>query len=164
MTTEIQQLMDEYTSWLRAKITLRKVDDWFEITTPYLDRHNDYLQIYAKRENGSYLLTDDGYILHDLKQSGCDLDTPKRSALLNMTLNGFGVKLSSGGTLEVKASSEDFPLKKHSLLQAMLAINDLVLSSSAQCGKSILGGFSCLAGAELYSLYSEREICREKRV
>jgi hypothetical protein len=125
MTTEIQQLMDEYTSWLRAKISLRKVDDWVEITTPYLDRHNDYLQIYARRENGSYILTDDGYILHDLKQSGCDLDTPKRSALLNMTLNGFGVKLVSGSMLEVRASYEDFPSKKHSLLQAMLAINDL---------------------------------------
>lgn len=117
--------MDEYTAWLRAKISLRKVDDWVEITTPYLDRHNDCLQIYARRENGSYVLTDDGYILHDLKQSGCDLDTPKRLALLNMTLNGFGVKLVSGNMLEVKASPEDFPSKKHSLLQAMLAINDL---------------------------------------
>ncbi len=117
--------MDEYTSWLRSKISLRKVDDWIEITTPYLDRHNDYLQIYARRQNGCYVLTDDGYIIQDLRQSGCDLDTPKRSALLNMTLNGFGVKLVGGSALEVRATQEEFPLKKHSLLQAMLAVNDL---------------------------------------
>lgn len=117
--------MDDYTSWLRAKITLRRVDDWFEITTPYLDRHNDYLQIYARRQNGSYIMTDDGYILQDLMQSGCDLDTPKRSELLNMTLNGFGVKLVEGRMLQVIASPENFPLKKHNLIQAMLAVNDL---------------------------------------
>jgi len=41
-----------------------------------------------------------------------------------MTLNGFGVKLNKDA-LEVHASAETFPLRKHSLVQAMLAINDL---------------------------------------
>ena len=63
---EIQRLMSQYVDWLRSKTILRQVDDWIEITTPYLDRHNDYLQIYARRQNGSYILTDDGYILGEL--------------------------------------------------------------------------------------------------
>ena len=71
---EIKSLMDQYIEWLRGKTTLRQVDNWVEITTPYLDRHNDYLQIYAMRKNGSYVLTDDGYILGDLEQSGCKLE------------------------------------------------------------------------------------------
>ncbi len=121
---EIQRLMDQYVEWLRSKTTLRQVDDWVEITTPYLDRHNDYLQIYARRQNGSYVLTDDGYILSELELSGCKLEGPKRSALLQMTLNGFGVKLVDGA-LEVRASKDDFPLRKHNLVQAMLAVNDL---------------------------------------
>lgn len=74
---EIASLIGHYTDWLRSKIALRQVDDWVEITTPYLDRHNDYLQIYAQKQNGSYILTDDGYIINDLHQSGCTLDTPK---------------------------------------------------------------------------------------
>lgn len=41
-----------------------------------------------------------------------------------MTLNGFGVKLNNGA-LEVRASPENFALRKHSLIQAMLAVNDL---------------------------------------
>ena len=45
---EIKTLMDQYVAWLRSKTTLRQVADWIEITTPYLDRHNDYLQIYAR--------------------------------------------------------------------------------------------------------------------
>src|SRR5512136_1567062 len=100
---EIKSLIDQYVEWLRSKTTLRQVDNWIEITTPYLDRHNDYLQIYAKRQNGSYILTDDGYILSDLEQSGCKLESPKRMALLQTTLNGFGVKLA-GDAIEVEAS------------------------------------------------------------
>jgi hypothetical protein len=116
--------MDQYVAWLRSKTTLRQVDDWIEVTTPYLDRNNDYLQIYARRQNGSYILTDDGHILEELELSGCKLESPKRMALLQMTLNGFGVKLVDGA-LEIRAAREDFPLRKHNLVQAMLAVNDL---------------------------------------
>ncbi len=124
MIDEIQSLLDKYAAWLRDKTTLRQVDGWIEITTPYLDRHNDHLQIYAKRMNGNFVLTDDGYILEDLEQSGCKLDSAKRQDLLKMTLNGFGVQLHNRA-LEVHASPDNFPLRKHNLIQAMLAINDL---------------------------------------
>ena len=126
---EIKTLMDQYVAWLRSKTTLRRVADWIEITTPYLDRHNDYLQIYARRQNGNYILTDDGYILDELELSGCKLESPKRQALLQMTLNGFGVKLVDGA-LEVRASKDDFPMRKHNLVQAMLAVNDLFYLAS----------------------------------
>lgn len=125
MIREIDDLIDQYTVWLRDKTATRQVTpDWVEITTPYLDRHNDYLQIYARQQNGHFLLTDDGYIIEDLLQSGCKLDTPKREALLRMTLNGFGVQLREG-QLQVQASAENFGRRKHDLIQAMLAVNDL---------------------------------------
>lgn len=124
MIAETNQLLENYLSWLKDTTTLRQVEEWVEITTPYLDRHNDYLQIYIKRQNGNYLLTDDGYILGDLERSGCKLDTPKRLALLTMTLNGFGVQ-QANGELTIRASQDNFAQKKHNLIQAMLAINDL---------------------------------------
>jgi Domain of unknown function DUF1829/Domain of unknown function DUF1828 len=125
MLREIEERLDDYRSWLKDKTKLREIGEpWIEITTPYLDRHNDALQIYAKRENGSYLLTDDSYTLHDLEASGCSLSTDKRQNLLKMTLNGFGVKLNNEA-LEVSATSENFPLRKHNLIQAILAVNDL---------------------------------------
>jgi hypothetical protein len=124
MIDEIKSLLDNYVAWLRDKTTLRPVNDWVEITTPYLDRHNDQLQIYIKGIDPGYLLSDDGYIIEDLEQSGCKLETPKRQSLLKMTLNGFGVQLN-GKRLEIRASSDNFALRKHNLLQAMLAVNDL---------------------------------------
>lgn len=125
MIEEVRDLMDKYIYWLREKTSLREINDWVEITTPYLDRHNDYLQLYVQPNNGGYLLSDAGYIIDDLKLSGCDLNTPKRVELLNQTLNGFGVKKDNDDSLIAQSSSDDFQLKKHNLIQAMLAVNDL---------------------------------------
>ena len=126
MIEEVRALLDEYQAWLRDQTALREVDDWVEITTPYLDRHNDCLQIYATREDGGWVLSDDGFIIGDLEMSGCALDTPKRRALLDVTLAGFGVKRGGeGNALSVRASQSNFALQKHSLVQAMLAVNDL---------------------------------------
>lgn len=124
MIDEVQSLLDQYVAWLKDKTALRQIKDYVEITTPYLDRHNDHLQIYAKRENGGYLLTDDGYIVGDLKLSGCEIESRKRKDLLRLTLNGFGVQLD-GDALSVHASRDNFALRKHNLVQAMLAVNDL---------------------------------------
>ena len=124
MIQDIQRLMDAYHAWLKDKSVLRQIDQWVEITTPYLDRHNDYLQIYAKNANGDFILTDDGYTIDDLEQSGCKLKSRKRQDLLKMTLNGFGVQLA-GKALQVHASPDNFALRKHNLVQAMLAVNDM---------------------------------------
>ena len=129
MIGEVQSLLDQYWIWLRDRTSLREIGDWTEITTPYLDRHNDCLQIYAKRVNGGFVLTDDGYILDDLEQSGCKLDSPKRQALFKTTLNGFGIQMNEKA-LEVHASADNFALRKHNLVQAMLALNDLFYLAS----------------------------------
>ena len=127
---DIQKLLDDYTRWLRDKTVLREVgSDWVQVTTPHLDRHNDCLQFYIRREGNGYLLTDDGYIISDLISSGCPLDSPKRQELLRTTLAGFGVQMD-GEQLLMKATPENFSLKKHNLIQAMLAVNDLFYLAS----------------------------------
>ncbi len=130
MIQEIENLVDRYSAWLKNKTHLRKIGDCVEITTPYLDHHNDYFQIYAKRTKTGFLLTDDGYVLDDLEMSGCKMETPRRKAILQMTLNGFGVK-TEGKTIQVEASPENFPLQKHNLIQAMLSIHDLFHMASS---------------------------------
>lgn len=124
MIDEIKKLLEEYRAWLKDSTKLREVEETVEITTPYLDRHNDHIQIYAQRNNGGYILTDDSYTIQDLRLSGCSLDTEKRQDLLRATLNGFGVELA-GESLIVKTSKDRFAFHKHNLLQAILAVNDL---------------------------------------
>ena len=124
MIEDVKAQMERYWAWLRDETAIRESGEWIEITTPYLDRHNDCLQIYVKRVDGGYLLTDDGCVLDDLEQSGCKIEGPRREALFRTTLNGFGVQVN-GNALEVRASADDFALRKHNLVQAMLAVDNL---------------------------------------
>lgn len=127
---EIERLVANYQVWLKDRTNLKCVhEDWVEITTPFLDRHNDAIQIYAKREGNSYRLTDDGFTLRDLETSGCSLDTPKRRQLLMVALNGFGVE-QVNAVLSVKANAENFSARKHALIQSILAVNDLFYTAS----------------------------------
>jgi hypothetical protein len=122
---EIDLLLNDYIRWLKDKTIVKQIEtNWAEITTPYLDRHNDCLQIYARKTDKGYELTDDGYIISDLINSGCSLEKQKRKELLSTTLKGFGVDLIDN-RLCVNATSNNFSLKKHNMLQAMLAVNDL---------------------------------------
>ncbi len=124
MDKPISQLIDEYARWLRAGITVTEIGDAYEITTPFLDRHNDHIQIFVRREDNHLILTDDGYVLADLRQSGCVLESPRRRSLLMSILGGFGVSLS-GDELTTVAHNGDFSQRKHSLIQALLAVGDL---------------------------------------
>ncbi len=131
MASNIEQLVDQYWNWLQDKTDCRQLDTSVEITTPYLDRHNDYLQIYVQSQTDGFVLSDDGYIIEDLEHSGCTLDSPKRRDLLETTLNGFGVR-AEGKELKVFATPTNFAMQKHNLVQAMLAINDLFYLTSTK--------------------------------
>lgn len=122
--TEIERLVENYWRWLRDKTALRSVNQWTEITTPYLDRHNDYLQIYVRPENGGYLLTDGGETLLDLEHSGFTLDSPKRQVILKTVINGFGIE-ENRKELQVHATTDNFALRKHNLIQSILAVHDM---------------------------------------
>jgi len=119
-------LVDKYVVWLKKGISVEQIGDVCEITTPFLDRHNDHLQIYIQRVNGKYVLSDDGYTLADLRQSGVEFDTEKRKRALETVLRGFGVTQSQD-RLIVETDRGDLPRRKHNLIQAMLAVNDLFI-------------------------------------
>lgn len=123
---QIALLTNRYVDWLRDDISINEAGEWLEITLPYLDRHNDYIQVYARLSDNNIKLMDDGYIISDLEGSGCSLDTPRRRRMLDSILKGFGVHLGMGNSLSIETSAEDFPLALHSLVQAMLATGDLI--------------------------------------
>lgn len=103
---------------------MRQIDSWHQITTPYLDRHNDLIELYAKPTGDTIVLTDDGCTISDLEVSGCPIDTPKRQQLLETILNGFGVRLDGKG-LTTSATIDQFAVRKHNLVQTILSVNDL---------------------------------------
>ncbi len=127
---DISRLIDSYYSWLKDKTKWKNLNEWAEITSPYLDRNNDYIQIYLKKTNEGCFLTDDGATINGLIQEGCKLDSPKRKQLLQLTLKGYGVTEKNGALQIIAVSKDAFPLCKHSLAQAILAVNDMFYTAA----------------------------------
>ncbi len=120
--------VDSYVSWLKSKITTKEINDYLEITTPFLDRHNDRMQIYVKKDGDKFVLSDDGYTLNELSMSGVDIASAKRQEILRTMLNRFSVKLKNNEIL-IETNVSNFPQRKHSLIQAMLTVDDMFLTS-----------------------------------
>ena len=58
---------EKYIKWLEQEISVNKIGEYIEITSPFLDRYNDYLQVYVKLEkDDEIILTDDAYIINNL--------------------------------------------------------------------------------------------------
>ncbi len=126
----MKDLIESYISWLKQKIKFQEINGYFEITTPFVNHINDYIQIYLKRnERDQIYMTDDGDTLNNLEMAGMDFTTPTRRRELDSILNGFGVTIK-GNELTINATPSTFPMKKHNLLQALMAVDDLFVLSS----------------------------------
>ena len=85
-----------YLAWLKSQFSCRETGAYTEITTPFLDRHNDQIPIYALPTTDGWSLTDAGETLSDLEMSGVRFESPKRRAILQEVLQEFGVTLKDG--------------------------------------------------------------------
>lgn len=116
-----------YTDWLYNHITQDEISEGvYEITTPFLDRHNDYTQVYVKyNKDGSVEVNDYGYIINDLMMSGFEFNTPKRRKILKQILNRFGLDTKDDVIYTTIHSINDLAEAKHRLIQGMIYINDM---------------------------------------
>jgi hypothetical protein len=122
-----QQIIEDYLKWIKDNTMVKTIEEGkiCSISTPFLDRHNDHLDIYLIKNNGNFKITDNGYTIADLKMSGFEFNTPKRENILKTALNGFGVKINGNDELYIEATSHNIAQKKHYLLQAILSVNDM---------------------------------------
>lgn len=122
---------DKYLEFLKQSINYTTLKNGIiSVTTPFLDRHNDFTEVYIiDNHNGSYKITDDGYTINDLELSGFEFNSPKRKNTLKSTANRFGVSIDDDNALFLQSSLDNMPSKKHMLLQCMIAINQLFVLS-----------------------------------
>ncbi len=125
MIEDVKPLVESYCRWLKEETVLREIDGQVEITTPFVDRHNDLIQIFVRRGiDGGFVLTDAGYTIDDLEMSGLSLRKEELMNHLRTALSGFGVN-EERGELLVQVPVEEFPIAKNNLIQSILAVNDL---------------------------------------
>ncbi len=123
----MKDLIQQYIDWLKQKFTITQVGEWYEITTPFLDHHNDYIQIYAKSEDDNIVLSDGGNTLNELELSGMSLErSDKRKAEFSIILNGFGIKRNNGELIAI-STEKNFPEVKHRLIQAIISVFDMFM-------------------------------------
>jgi hypothetical protein len=79
-----------------------------------------------KRSPNLFLLTDDGHIAAELKSSGVDSRGPRREELLGRLLAGHGVALRKS-ELQIEASVSNIGQRIHSLVQAMISVDDMFM-------------------------------------
>jgi hypothetical protein len=137
MSSDAERLVDEYLAWLRSRITVQSVGDWSEITTPFLDRHNDCIQIYVRRSGNELVLTDGGTTIAELEMSGCDVRRGHRKELLDGVLTGLGVQFEDDALI-VRASGARVAQKKHDLIQAIISVNDLFFTAQPHAASIFL--------------------------
>lgn len=125
----INQLNSLFDHWNKQNLTFKSYKDFIEITTPFVDMNHDLIQLYFtdKSDNVPFKLTDDGYIVNELKMLGIDVkNTKKRKSFFEVTLRSFGINYD-GNSSELFVtfdSLKDYPQKQHNLIQCIIKITD----------------------------------------
>lgn len=124
------ELKKIYNDCIMQKFDYKNINsDVIRIDTPFFDRHNDSVIIYAILDNNnSITLTDGGYVLDDLESNGIHiLRSEKRRKILLTQLKAYGVILSQNNQLQIVTNQSNYANDKHRILQAMLFTNDMFM-------------------------------------
>lgn len=126
--TKSDNFSELYLNWLKENIEQAKINNnTFRLTLPFLNKDNDFTEIYIIRNaDDSFLITDDGATLNDLKLSGFDpFSSNRRKDILDSILIAHGVTKLTNNELIIECTLNDLALKKHMLAQCMVKVSDM---------------------------------------
>ncbi len=129
---EHTDFIEIYTNWIKANSAQRIVNGFTEITTPFLDAHNDAIQFYVQRKENDFFFTDDGYTISDLEMNGMNVLTGKRKDLLHSLATTMNIFIEKGAITAKASDTSHVAQTEHLMIQAMLKIGDMFLLSSSQ--------------------------------
>ena len=125
----IEQKMNEYFNWLKQSYKYKKMDSSTEITTPFRNHLNDFIRIYVDfLPYKSIILSDDGLTLNELKMANINTKTKARNRIIQSILNQFNLSLKDDEII-AHVKNESFAQSKHDLIQGILKIYDLTITS-----------------------------------
>ena len=118
---KVQNIIDKIGDWIPNGITYDEIDNGFvEINLPFLDKRNDWIQLYLKEvEEDLYLLTDGGDTFASLLSDGIE---PHEGFIKRMGQR-YDITVTKNA-LEIKTSLHDLPRKMFLYVQAIISIND----------------------------------------
>ena len=83
-----------------------------------MDKHNDGLVVYAKKDGDKITLSDDGFLNHELLT-----ESEKQHSMLVATLTTYGIKVANDNELTMEANIANFPFRLHMFIHAILEMH-----------------------------------------
>lgn len=117
----------EVRTWFDDSIICIAMDDYVEVTTPFLNSHNDLITIYVTRDGDNFLLTDDGETLGMRETYGYDVDSKEARERFEKIARMTGCYLENY-ELRVKSTERNLGFNLNRLAVAMTRISDLELA------------------------------------
>jgi len=116
--------------------------DRYRVLTPFMFDDGDHLAIVLKREDGGWVLTDEGHtymhLTYDLRES--DLERGTRQKLISNVLSAFSVE-DRNGELIVAVPDERYGDALYSFVQALLKISDVRYLSRERVRSTFMDDF-----------------------
>lgn len=129
-TNEINKLIANYYQWLADNtiVSHDRQTDWFAVNTPFVGLMNDHIEIFVKKVGDKIYLSDDGETIWNLESLGVNvLKSSSRKKILRCIELNYGVKINEK-EITSEATIDNFPAKKHALLQAIQQVSDLKMT------------------------------------
>lgn len=126
----INDFAKNYLNFLKSNLSVKKIETAHEIVLPFEDHIGDSMvcYVYDKKENGMFLVSDDGYIINNLIDTGMNIcKESSRRKIIEQICMLSGVSLSDDNEMTVLSSEENLPSKVHQLAMTMLQIDAMYL-------------------------------------
>jgi hypothetical protein len=123
----IDEKIKEYYDWMMDNTFIKQDSDtgWYAISTPFQGLFNDNIEIFAKREKDTIILSDDGVTMSNLKMLGVDISrSPKRKEIIDVVLRNYGISIKEE-ELYAETTDAGFSQTKHGLISAISEISDM---------------------------------------
>ncbi len=118
---------DNYIDWIKENVYQHEVlPGIYRFTLPFLDRHNDLIEVYIWKDGNDFRISDNRYTISDLELSGLNIfSSSKRTAIYHQILNAHGISETEDHELFVSGKPSELPMKKHMMAQCIQKIGDL---------------------------------------
>lgn len=136
---EREELISLCLEWLREGFAVQDLGGAYEVTTPFLDRRNDHIQIYVRKQNDGFIISDEGNTVSEMEESGFNLNLDSKNKLLIHTIHGYGVN-QDNKVLRLEAEQSNLGQRMNFMIQAIMALNN-IMPVPAVPVKSLMSSF-----------------------
>lgn len=124
---ECNAVVSKCLEWLGEGFSAQYLGGDCVVTTPFLDRRNDHIQIRVRKRDGRYVISDGGTTMPDMVDGGFSLGKTVNKELVAYITSGYGVQLDDkANSLGVEADDTNVGQRMNFLLQAIMAMNSNV--------------------------------------